>query len=276
MKSLSDSITAVLKNRYGRDISAYDADFIIQTAEIRKIVVSVKDTAAYIARLEQNSEEAEIFYSSLQITYSQFFREPMAFALLCQRLIPDIISRKAAGGEIRVWSAGCSCGQEAYSVAILLDEQLETSARKLGVRVFGTDISPTVLNYAIEGIYDDESIQNVRLRHLQKYFVNSDGNYAVIPRLKEHVSFSHYDLLDRASSTPPESIYGDFDIIFCSNLLFYYKAEARKIIIDKLYKSLSATGYIVTGEAEQTAFQKDFKFRRFEGDAAIFYKSIGN
>lgn len=263
-------IIIVMDQVYGRDISIYDESFLEKSLERRRVASEISKTTEYRSYLEKNSIEAEAFYSSLSITYSQFFRNPYSFALLEQLIIPELISRKPNGSEIRVWSAGCSSGQEAYSIAMLLADYVSTQEKANRFRIFATDTSQTELALARDGVYDQYAVQNVKIYQLNKYFIKTGETYTVVSQLRQSINFSNYDLLDRHSANPPESIYGDFDIVFCSNLLFYYTPTIQQYIIQKIQKSMSDKGYLVTGEAERTLVEKATELQMVAIPTSIF------
>jgi chemotaxis protein methyltransferase CheR len=225
-------------------------------------------------RLSEDRAEAEAFSRSLNITYSEFFRNPLAFALLEQLILPRLLGEvgKSGRSEVRVWSAGCAAGQEAWSVAILLEELAAARERPVTIRIFATDVSETALALARKGVYDPAAVQNIRLKHLRDYFSAQGEAYVVTPRLRARVDFSAYDLLDARSACPPASLYGDFDLILCSNLLFYYRPDLRQHILDKVCRALSPGGYFVSGEAERDIVAKHDGFGHVAPPAAVFQK----
>jgi len=253
MNRVLDDIARIMHRVHGRDISLFEESFLAKTLEKRLASTASGSLSAYSGYLSGNGEEAELLYRSLSITYSEFFRNPLTFALLEQLILPALLDKREKAGrpEIRVWSAACAAGQEAYSIAILLDEMTAAAGRAIPFRIFATDISENVLALARQGTYDFPSVRNVRLKHLKSYFSVSDETYTIDHRLRERIDFSRYDLLDEYSGSPPASIYGDFDLVFCSNLLFYYKPEMRRFILDKVCRSLAPNGYLATGEAER-------------------------
>lgn len=259
-----------MREIHGRDISIYDEPFLEKTLVRRLAFREIEKTSEYCNYLKESSTEAEALYSSLNITYSQFFRTPLTFSVLEQCVLPRLLSQKPDGGEIRVWSAGCSSGQEPYSLAMLLSEMISNQEKTIRFRIFATDTSQTVLDLAKDGVFDREAVQNLKVYQLHSYFSKQGENYVIVPQLRRNIIFSVYDLLDQFSVNPPESIYGDFDIVFCSNLLFYYKLEIQLFILEKIQKSLSATGYLVTGQAERSCVQKATKLQMISVPAAIF------
>lgn len=236
-----------------KEISCYDESFLEKSIEKRLAATSCATIADYCEYLSVHNGEAEEFYRSLNITYSEFFRNPLTFDVLEQRVLPALIDEKRELGrsEIRIWSAGCAAGQESYSIAILLDELISARKIPLSFRIFASDISDESLASARRGVYDAAALQNVKLKHIQSCFESHNGSYSIDGRLKQKIEFSYYDLLDERSTCPSGSIYGDFDIVFCSNLLFYYRPEIRTLILKKVCCALSRGGYLVTGEAER-------------------------
>jgi chemotaxis protein methyltransferase CheR len=174
------------------------------------------------------------------------------------------------GGEIRIWSAACAAGQEAYSVAILLEDMAAERGKPIPFRIIATDVSDAQLAIARKGVYDDDAVRNVRLRHLRRYFSEQGKAYVIAPGLRDRVDFSSYDLLDERSSSPPASIYGDFDIVLCCNLLFYYRPSVRRLILERVRRGLSPNGYLVTGEAERAIVQDAGGFRAMTPPTAVF------
>lgn len=257
---------------YFVDLTIYDEVFLGNSIARRSSAININNPDDYCAHLRGNRAEAEIFFQSLRITYSRFFREPLVFALLEQWVIPGILRRVPSGSEIRVWSAGCSCGQEAYSLAMLLDEHVKSLDKDLRYRIFATDVSNTALATARAGVYTASDVKNVQLKYMQAYFTQHDGKYIVSPQLKQHVAFSHYDLLDATSASPPESIFGCFDIVCCSNLMMYYKKEMRLFILKKIERTMSKTGFLAVGEAERAFVKSNSGFQPISVPAAVFHK----
>ncbi len=268
-------IVRVMEQTHNRPIAHYDEGFLIKTIRKRQKAADAENTAAYIEILMHSSEEAESLWHSLNIGYSEFFRNPLTFALLEQWILPSLLAEKEKNGEreIRVWSAGCAAGQEIYSVAILLDELMARSEGAVAARLFATDLSGKELAAARQGVYDASSVRNVRLQHIRQHFSSEGGAYRIADRIKNRVDFSIHDLLDEQFTSPAASIYGDFDLIFCSNLLFYYRPEVRRGILNKLHRSLSAKGYLATGEAERDIVSKQEGFRAVAIPSSIFRKT---
>lgn len=265
-------IIQIMSQNFGRDISMFDKSFLEKSIANRMTALSFESIRNYIGYLNQSAIEAEQFFDSLTITYSEFFRNPLSFAILEQWILPKIIETKSDTTEIRIWSAGCAYGQEAYSVAMLLDKLIAARTKETRFRVLGSDISETALAASKRGLYDAVSMRNVSLSNLETYFTMEAETYAVSPKLKSQVTFTYYDLLSQMNDYPQESIFGDFDLVFCSNLLFYYLPEQQKFIIDKIMRSLAPKGYLVTGEAEKHFLQKQKGLKEIAPPSSIFQK----
>ena len=247
-----DAVTEKLRQIRGLDVDAYDRAFLAKSFEKGRLVAGGGTAADYLTRLSQDRAEAESFLRSLRVTYSEFFRNPLACALLEQVILPSLVeSAGTAGREIRVWSAGCAAGQEAWSVAMVLHELAKARAHPVSFRIFATDISDEALALARRGVYDLADVRNVRVKHFERFFTATSQRCEIIPALRDHVDFSAHDLLDERTTSPSASVYGDFDLVLCSNVLLYYRPETQQRILGRLVGAARAGGWVVTGEAER-------------------------
>ena len=269
-----DACIQVMGEAHGRDLSRFDETFLAKSLHQRLTVTSTETWPVYLDRLAHDGTEAEALLQSLHPGYSEFFRNPLTFALLEQHVLPGLVEAREATGsaELRVWSAGCAAGQEAWSVAILLEELAAARGRPIQFRILATDISDAELALAREGVYGYAAARNVRLRHLRDYLSAKGETYVVAPRLRDRVDFSTYDLLDERSVCPPASLYGDFDLVLCCNLLFYYRPDLRERILDKVCRALRPSGCFVTGEVERDLAAGRERFRAVLPPSAVFQK----
>ena len=265
-------VSQVMEDVYGMNISMYDESFLLKLIEQKAITAGIKGISEYITYLSNNAAEAKSLYCSLNINYSEFFRNRLAFALLEQWILPKLIMDKPTGSELRIWSAGCAYGQEAYSLAMLLDKLKDYQGHKVSYRIIATDISHSSLTLASKGEYQEELIQNMRIKDLKEFFVDDNKTYKIVPRLKQHITFAYYDLLDKFTSNPQESIFGNFDLIFCSNLLYYYQPEHQQFILQKIIRALSANGYLITGETEKHTIANISELHMVAPPASVYQK----
>ncbi len=274
-----DELIRVMDRAHGLDISGFDPSFLVRSLERRLQTIGCVSAENYLAeRLAKDPLEAEAFHRSLRVGYSAFFRNPLTFALLETQALPDLAenARKTGRSGLRVWSAGCAAGQEAWSVAMLLDELAVSPDRHTPWRVFGTDLCEPDLALARAGVYAAAELGNVCLRHLDTCFTRQGDGFAVTERLRERVEFTVYDLLDTGNSCPPASIFGDFDLVLCCNVLFYYRPAQQCRILEKLLGCLTPGGYLVTGETERRIAKSVANLREVTSPAPVFQKRRGN
>jgi len=262
MKEKVKHITKVLSQTHGIDVSIYDETFLLNSIKKRYSENQFEKEKEYVALLQNDKMETAILINSLQNNYSIFFRNSLTFSVLEKIIFPSIIQNIKTNKkkEIRIWSAACAGGHEAYSISILLNELNNDDKEKFNYRIFATDKIDKNIAISQSGKYEMCDLKNVSLNRLENWFTKKSDSYFVKPTLKKNIEFSEFDLLDKESQSPSASIFGDFDVIICANLLFYYKEEYRKIILHKLKKSLSNNGIIITGEAErEILIQHHFK-----------------
>lgn len=273
MTELKMKMTELLFQSHGIDISKYDDDFI-EKSIIRRIqhnnCTTEKD---YLSFFSENKMEGALFLDSLFISYSEFFRNSLTFAVLENIVLPGILLKNSNNKkkEIRIWSAACAAGQEAYSLAMLLNEHKSAEGRMINFRIFATDYSDAQVMQAQQGQFQSVALNNLNLKRVTQWFKKRGESYFVKPELKERIDFSVFDLSCEDHSCPPNSIYGDFDIVLCANLLFYYNAEFRKKIMDKARHCLAKGGYVITGETEREIMLR-YNFEEVYPHSCIFRK----
>jgi chemotaxis methyl-accepting protein methylase len=270
-----ERITQFFKQKYFIDISVYDRSFLEKVTRSRMISTFCNNSDTYFYFLKNNPEEPALLISQLNNSYSEFFRNELTFAIIERVVIPKLVDdkEKSRSGDIRIWSAGCASGQEPYSLAMLFDNYKSSKISYFDFKIFATDNSIKEIESGRAGIFDFRSVKNTRLEFAEKYFAREGESFLVDGNLKKQVDFSFYDILDPKSSSPPSSIYGDFDLIMCCNVLFYYQPEYQKQIINKFQKSLRHGGIFITGEAEILAVNSHSGFKPFAPLCSIFIKN---
>jgi chemotaxis methyl-accepting protein methylase len=255
------------------DISIYNDAFLAKSIETRMKATGCATRQEYEAMLERDQGEDLTFLDSLHISYSEFFRNSLTFSVLEHIVLPKLIrnARETGRREIRIWSAGCAGGQEPYSIAILLEELIKNNCFETGYRIFASDVNKLQVRLARAGVFSEESMSNVTRKRLSSWFIRNGQQYAVHPELAEHIEFSEFDMLDSGMSCPPQSIFGGFDLVFCCNILFYYKQEQSARILSKIANCLGRDAYLVTGEAER-GFVTGNSFKEAFPQSAIFQK----
>lgn len=256
MHEIYNGLPIEFQQKLDVDISKYDPSFVDQIIKNRQLELKLKDYYHYIDCLHHDIHEREIFENMLQISYSMFFRNMLTFNTLEHIVVPKLLIKKSlkSNTNLRIWSAACAGGQEPYSLAIILENCLLKNYKLNNYHVFATDIDPKQIEIAKSGIYSEESLKNVTFNDLHKWFNKSNDHYIIHEELKKRVSFSVFDLLDERLSSPPDSIFGDFDIIMCANIMFYFNEESRKSILNKLIASALQNTFFITGEVEREYF----------------------
>lgn len=232
------------------------------------------DLNQYVEKLMLSStpKHTKLLMSHLTVGETYFFREPRSLEVLEKALAPRLI-RRPSDQPVRIWSAGCSTGEEPYSIAIALSK-LIAGRENCNVEILATDLNSKSLQKAAEGIYGEWSFRGtpawVRTDHFE---AGGKGRWAISPAIKKMVSFAHFNLMD--DSLPPQSISGNsFDVIFCRNVLMYFTAEARRHVVQQLYRSLAAGGWLIVSPTE-TAHELFAEFAATDfGGITLYRKSL--
>lgn len=229
--------------------------------------LNVETYAEYLKILEKDRAELNRFYDLLTTNVTNFFREADQFENLKRNLLPEIMERHTKDRKLACWSAGCSSGEEAYSLAIVLSEGLPPGWE---FRVLASDISIQKLQEGMAGIYRHEKLQNLKGTILQKYFQKVPGSGAELqikPEIRRRVVFRRINLNEEFHI--PEHI--KFDIIFCRNVFIYLAGDCRAKIIDRFYSCLANGGYLFMGHSEAINTYSD---RRWEPRKDCIYKKV--
>lgn len=274
MNGYLKSILDVLRERRGFDFAGYPPAMLARRIELRFAPTGCADFGAYCEHLATRPEELDRLVETITISVSQFFRNPLDFELLAGRILPALVREKCADPQpaLRVWSAGCARGEEPYSVAIVLDEILRREKLALDRHIFATDIDASVLADAANGVYDTEAVENVKYSQLAAHFTPEGDGFRLRPEIRRQVTFSRYDLLDRARRVPPDSVYGHFDLVLCRNLLIYYNADYQDVIFAKLHAALAPGAYLMLGEAETPPPAYQSALRRVADFSSIYQR----
>ncbi|MEW5946900.1 MAG: protein-glutamate O-methyltransferase CheR [bacterium] len=231
----------------------------------------VHDPDAYYSMISNPDDKAELELLINLITTNEtyFYRCETQMATLAAKVIPEIAKKKLAADDrrIRIWSAGCSTGEEPYSIAICLQESLPFR-RLWDVRIYATDISTEVLMKAMEARYNRRAVAGMPEELLKRYFAEADGCYSLRGTIKNVVDFEYLNLVDAVYET-------GFDLIFCRNVLIYFRDETKTQILEKFYNSLVDGGYLFLGPSEMVrGLAKGFKMLVMK-DSVVFRKEPG-
>lgn len=237
------AIFRMLRAEYGIDFSQYKPTTVIRRVERRLLLNQSPDVEKYVESLSENKSELNQLYKDLMIGVTQFFRDREAFHRLAVDELPGMLAGVKDDQEFRVWVAGCATGQEAYSLAILIHEQLEMTNRQLAVRIFATDAHRESLDFASAGVYSEEALASITQPRREKYFIRKGDGFQVVPQLRKMIVFAPHDLL---KDTP----FTRLDLISCRNLLIYLQPGAQKKVLSLFHFGLKTGGVLFLGPSE--------------------------
>ena len=234
-----------IRDSRGFDFTGYKHTSLTRRIRKRMSDVGVADYRAYADLLETNAEEFQHLFNTILINVTSFFRDPETWAYLESDPLPELLAART-GEEIRVWSAGCSTGEEAYSLAMVFAELLGVAEAARRVKIYATDVDADALRTARAGVYTAKAIEPIAARLREKYFQPSpaDGDQFVFrPDLRKRVIFGRHDLTRDAPISR-------LDVLVCRNTLMYFNAETQHQIIDRFHFACRDSGVVVLGKAE--------------------------
>ena len=251
-----DSLLEIILKNTAIDLSEYRRPTLTRriSGHLARLGMSAEQL---LSICRDDPEECRRLVNTVSINVSSFFRDPIVFDVIASHILPALCRKKK---DLRVWSAGCASGEEAYSIAILIRDELErTNNSDCEPRIFATDIDETILVKARKAIYPRESLKSTQLGVADACFSPVTDGFELCPEVRQMVRFSTDDLLSRKTDSPAESIYGGFDIILCRNVLIYFSDKNQLQTLEQLYRSLAKGGYLVLGDSE--AICRDLKSR---------------
>src|SRR6266446_6881180 len=227
-------------------------------------VLQVPSVPAYIERLRDGPSEADQLFRDLLIGVTHFFRDQQAFATLASDVIPRLVDVAALDGALRVWIPGCSTGEEAYSVAILLREQILRQDSRSRVQIFAGDIDDEALEFARNARYADGIAEHVTPERLERFFIRHDHVYQVAKEVREMCLSSVHNLI----KDPP---FSRLDLVVCRNLLIYLEADVQKYVNSLFHYALHPGGYLFLGPSESLVGPPEL-FRTVDRKHRIFQR----
>jgi len=244
MPDVLQKIFIILRSQTGHDFSQYKKNTIYRRIERRMNLHQMNDLNEYLAFIQHSDREANNLYKELLIGVTNFFRDPEAFEVLQNKILPDVLAGKPDGYTLRVWVSGCSTGEEAYSIAILLKEYMEHNKHNFNVQIFGTDIDEDAVNTARAGIYPKSIIADVGATRLKRNFTEEqNGQYKINKSIREMLVFATQNII----KDPP---FTKMDLLCCRNLLIYFGPELQKKLLPAFYYSLKPDGILFLGSSE--------------------------
>lgn len=234
----------LLRTRTGHDFSLYKQSTISRRIERRMAIQNIKSVDEYVHHLEQKPAEVDALSQDFLIGVTSFFRNPTAFDALQKKIIPRLFDGKHSDSTIRIWVPGCSTGEEAYSIGILLQEQMEMLKQIFKVQLFATDIDRRAIEKARSGIYPVTISIDISPERLARFFImDAGGNYRIQKNIRDMVVFSEQDII----KDPP---FSKLDMLSCRNLLIYMDRELQKKLIPLFNYALNPGGFLFLGPSE--------------------------
>jgi len=247
-----DAVYRMLQDEFGLDFTHYKPSTVTRRIERRLALARSTDIDEYVQRLRDEREELDVLYRDLLIGVTRFFRDPDAFRILEEVVLPELLQRRPLEEQLRIWVAGCATGEEVYSLAIVLrDLMLKFGERP--VQIFATDVHRGSIDRASRAVYDADSVINVSKERLSRYFVRMGDAYQVVPDLRQMVVFAQHNVIKDAPFTR-------VDLVTCRNLLIYLQPAAQQKVLSLFRFALRRGGVLFLGPSETTgSIGRDFE-----------------
>ncbi|MCF8026075.1 MAG: PAS domain-containing protein, partial [Desulfobacteraceae bacterium] len=266
-----NKIFAILRTRIGHDFSAYKVNTILRRISRRMGLNQIDSHDTYVRFLRENPGEVETLFRELLIGVTSFFRDSESFDVLKTSVLPSVLEQMNEDDTFRAWIPGCSTGEEVYSLAIVLRELFDNSAKRFNLQLFGTDIDKSAIDKAREGLFQASITADVSKERLKRFFSKEDNFYRIRKEIRDCVVFSVQDLL----KDPP---FSRLNLLCCRNLLIYLNTEMQKKLLPLFHYTLKPDSILVLGSSEtiggfthlfQTVDKKWKIFRRQEVPNAL-------
>ena len=262
-----EKVILLLRARTGHDFSLYKRNTLYRRIERRMGLHQIKKMSTYVRYLQENPQEQDLLFKELLIGVTNFFRDPSAWEQLREQALPALLESRAPGQAVRAWVSGCSTGEEAYSLAIMLKEAAEAMKPRgqFTIQVFATDLDRDAIDKARQGFFNENMAADVSPERLSRFFTKEEHGYRVRKEIREMVIFAPQDLI----MDPP---FTKLDILSCRNLLIYLTPEVQKKLIPLFHYSLKPGGLLFLGSAETIGGFTDL-FAPFNGKSRLFRRT---
>ncbi|HYC47661.1 MAG TPA: chemotaxis protein CheB [Burkholderiales bacterium] len=250
-----EPVLHVLRDTMNVDFSQYKRNTLQRRIARRMVLHRLEGTKQYLNMLRTNPVEAEALYQDLLINVTSFFRNPGAFEVLKSEVFPALTQDRSRHEPVRVWVLACSTGEEAYSVAMAYSEYVEAAGRSIPLQLYATDLNPVGIEKARRGVYAKGAVQGVSPERLRRFFVQVDGHYHVVKRVRDLCVFARHNVL---TDTP----FSRMDLVSCRNMLIYLGTELQQKVLPVMHYALRDRGYLFLGASETTgAYRELFELR---------------
>ena len=238
-----EKLLIYLRQSRGFDFTGYKRSTLMRRVRKRMQSLSIESFEDYLDYLEVYQDEFNHLFNTVLINVTAFFRDTAAWEYLAKQVLPEIVALKNNSDQIRIWSAGCASGEEAYTLAILMAEILGAEEFRQRVKIYATDVDEEALNQARQAVYSAKDLQVIPQELQEKYFEIVGNNYVFRQDLRRSVIFGRHDLLQDAPISR-------LDLLVCRNTLMYFNSETQGRIMARFHFALNDTGYLFLGKAE--------------------------
>jgi len=263
-KALSQIFELIYKHA-GHDFHYYKTPTIIRRIYKRMLQHSIEEPEDFVKLLENNPEECKELAHDFLISVTKFFRDADAWKVLYEKVLPELIASKESGEQLKVWVSACSTGEEAYSIAIAIDQVLQETGKELDVKIFASDIDAANLDIASGALYPFSIESDVPQPLLNKYFVKKAKGWSVAQHLRKQIVFARHDI----TKDPP---FIKNDLVTCRNMLIYMNSVLQDRIYAMLQFSLNKDGFLFLGPSENPPFSKSSSIQQISVKWKIFKK----
>jgi two-component system, chemotaxis family, CheB/CheR fusion protein len=258
-------ILNLLRSRTNVDFAYYKPTTIRRRILRRMALRNLQDPSDYVTQLRNDDGEVQNLYQDFLIRVTQFFRDPEAFEALKDKVFPAVVDGRGDNSVVRIWVAGCSTGEEVYSLAIALLEYLDSRTENVMVKILATDLNEAALEKARAGLYLDNIEIDVTPTRLRRFFVRRDRHYQISKAIREMCVFSRHNM----TSDPP---FSRLDLISCRNVLIYMDVALQKRVIPLLHYALNPNGFLFLGSSENVGSYTEL-FEAVDARHRIFTRS---
>src|ERR1700712_5250912 len=263
-----EALLRYLRDSRGFDFTGYKRTSLIRRVRHRMDQAGYDGYDEYLDVLQASADEFAALFNTILINVTAFFRDTEAWEFMRTDVIPTLLAERGPQDPIRVWSAGCASGQEAYSLAILLAEAIGPETFGQRVKIYATDVDELALAEARAAWYDEKAVESVPADYLARYFERSDGRYQLRKDLRRAVIFGRNDLVKDA---PISRV----DLLTCRNTLMYLNGETQRTVLGRLHFGLASQGILFLGHAGMLLSHTD-KFTPIDLKRRIFRRAAGS
>src|SRR6185503_6939118 len=255
-------VLSLLRVRTGHDFANYKPGTLMRRLQRRLHVVGAPTLSEYARLIREQPQEAVLLMKDLLISVTHFFRDPEAFAVLEQKVVPRLFENKGLDDQVRIWVPGCATGEEAYSIGMLVSEYLDRVIEPPNVQVFATDLDEDAITAARDGYYTGADVVDVPEKHLERFFHHEASGYRVKRELREMMLFAQHNVI----KDPP---FSHLDFVSCRNLLIYLNRTVQERILETFHFALRPSALLMLGPSESPDGSVDL-FAPFDRRAHLY------